>query len=490
MKNSLKTRKPQQLIFYLGILLLLNLIIFLPTLFEPTSYGDECIYLTLGQAFKKGLTFYKDIHDNKPPLLYLAAALANARLFSFRLISLFWNFSHVLLIFFLVEKITNKRKLSLLAGILFTLAGLLFESKIANGEVFMMMPATLAVYLIFDYPKKKSFFFGSALGFLFSLGFLFKVPLIFDFVGILFALYILTLDKLRLKNILKNLSQIKLWGMIFGFLFPIAISIIYYASKGAFTPYLRSALMQNVGYLASWQGSNQGLINRFILLTLGSIMLFVWRQKLNFHLRLFFSWFIFALFGALLSARPYPHYLFEILPSLTVLTVLAIEQKKFQATTLATIAYFFILASYLNFGFWRYPFWPDYKRDLLYLFKKIDYPTYLSLWGERTASDYQLANFIRERTDPEDRIFLWGDGSCVYSLSQRLPVGRYTVNYHIYDFNGFQETLEAIEKQQPRIIVKLKDESQEWPELDSLLLRDYRRLKYDDFSNQIFLRNK
>src|SRR3990172_7191171 len=73
----------------LGILALV-LILRIPSFFEPYFYGDEMIYMTLGQGVRQGLTLYKDIHDNKPPLLYLTAAISE-NLFWFKTILAFWN---------------------------------------------------------------------------------------------------------------------------------------------------------------------------------------------------------------------------------------------------------------------------------------------------------------------------------------------------------------------------------------------------------------
>ena len=52
---------------YWIILFLMFLILRIPSLFEPYWYGDEGIYLVLGQAIRKGVTLYSHIHDNKPP---------------------------------------------------------------------------------------------------------------------------------------------------------------------------------------------------------------------------------------------------------------------------------------------------------------------------------------------------------------------------------------------------------------------------------------
>ena len=68
-------------IFIAAIFLFLRL----PSLFEPYWYGDEGIYLVLGQGIRKGLTLYTQIHDNKPPTLYYLAAIGQT-VFGFRLL--------------------------------------------------------------------------------------------------------------------------------------------------------------------------------------------------------------------------------------------------------------------------------------------------------------------------------------------------------------------------------------------------------------------
>ena len=99
-----------------------------------------------------------------------------------------------------------------------------------------------------------------------------------------------------------------------------------------------------------------------------------------------------------------------------------------------------------------------------------------------------MAKFIRESTTPKERIFVWGgEAACIYALSQRLPPGRYTVNYHIYDFNGYQETLEAIKKNPPRLVIELKEEKRNWPELNQYLSHHYYRFLLPEIDDSLYL---
>ncbi|MBU2592161.1 MAG: glycosyltransferase family 39 protein [Patescibacteria group bacterium] len=479
----MKCKLDKQIVF----LLFLNLLLFLPSLFEPISYGDECIYLTLGQALRKGSVFYRDIHDNKPPLLYFLAAASFGRLSLLRAFNLVFNLFHLGLVYYLAKKLTKNRLASFFAGLSFTILYLLFEGKTANGEMFMMVPATLAVYLLLEDKKAKNFRKSCLIGCLFAIGFLFKIPLAFDFAGIIFAYYFLPLKKISLGNLRKVFGNRQLIGNLLGFSMPILASIVYYAAKGAFTPYVRSALLQNIGYLSSWQGSGSDLIIKFGLTAAIALIILVLRKSISKNFAFFGLWFVFALFGALLSGRPYPHYLIETVPSLSILIALAWSEKKFKNIAITTAAFGLLLTGYSYYRFWYYPILPYYKNFFLFVSGRISQKQYLSFWGEKTANDYRLARLIKEHTLPTEPVFIWGDGACAYAIADRLPTGKYTVNYHIFDFNGFEETLNSIKDKKPKVIVKLNGEKTVWPELNQLLFKDYRLFLYPEISDRVFL---
>ncbi len=467
--------------FKIFILIFIYILLFLPSLFEPISYGDECIYLTLGNAFRRGSVFYKDIHDNKPPLLYLTAALANGHLFWFRLISMAWNLIHLAIIYELVEKLTEKKWLPSLAGGLFIFGYLIFEGQIANGETFMIMPASPAVYLFWKNKEKLSRKLSLIIGLLFSLGFLYKIPVAFDFAGIVLAIFLLKPSLTRIK---------KLGFAVTGFAVPVILSIIYYSLNGAFTPYVRSALMQNIGYLSSWEGSNYSLYIRFAILIGLTLGLIKYRRKISSKFLFFSLWFIYGLFGALLSGRPYPHYLIEIVPSLIILIALTIDKPQFKNAAVTLTAFFLLIFSYFYFSFWWYPIVPYYKNFISYAVGKKTQQEYLNYWGDRTRNNYKTAKKIKELTTRKDRIFVWGEGSCLYALSRRLPPGRYTVNYHIYDFDGYNETAQAINEQKPKLIVKMDNADKNWPKLNQIISKDYYHLQIPEISDKVYVRRK
>ena len=76
----------------------------LPGLFEPNRYADEDIYLTIGRGLARGLVLYRDIFDNKTPLIYLIAMVAGNVMW-FRFILMVWNLVNVVLVWKLAEKL-------------------------------------------------------------------------------------------------------------------------------------------------------------------------------------------------------------------------------------------------------------------------------------------------------------------------------------------------------------------------------------------------
>src|SRR4030042_542709 len=259
----------------------------LPTLFEPHRYADEEIYLVLGQALRRGLVFYRDIHDNKPPLIYLLAALANGSVAYFRLILLAWNAVNVFLFNLLVKSIMPKNKTWPVGLITFLFAVLtslpLTEGNIVNGEIFMIMPATLGAYLLWRYRLKRPPLVFLLAGFSFSLAFLFKVPIIFDLIGI--GIFLAFGTAKTFKEKIGFFTSPGFCLLILGFITPILISIVYYYLQGAAQPYVKAALLQNVGYLSSWENKQtnpllnliySGLFQRTsILLALTLVLLLI-----------------------------------------------------------------------------------------------------------------------------------------------------------------------------------------------------------------------
>lgn len=441
------------------VLLFLVLILRLPSLFEPLWYGDEGIYLTLGQSIRQGQTLYLDIHDNKPPLLYWLAALAGS-VFWFRFILLVWMMGTTVAFYRLAQKFFKSIKITLFLTSLFVLLTSLpiFEGTITNAEHFFIGLVILGVYFFLE---KKLWWSGLFMG----LAFLFKSPPLFDWLALLlfsfFSVFKIPLKKEKIGAWIKEV-----FPLLLGFLAPTLLVVLFYALKrGALPFYLDSVWRQNLPYLSSWGGqekagfwSNQLLWRGVILMIILAGVFF----KRKFFLKkkpflLVFLWLILAVFGAFLSSRPYPHYLLQVVaPLLLILGFLIsfIGQKKLRGYFwVGLIPVGLLVAGFSFYRFYTYPVWGYYQNWGQFVLGKKSQEAYFNWFDDRTWRNYQTADFINQVLPPGEKIFVWGDEPNLYALSRRLPVGRYTVAYHIRDLDRYREVLTALEKKPPKIII-------------------------------------
>jgi len=464
--------------YWLAFVFILAFFLRLPSLFEPFTYGDEGIYLTLGQAMRKGAVFYRDIHDNKPPLLYFLAAFAE-NFFNYRLLLFVWSLATIYFFSKLSRLLFGKNNLAVfLSTSIFTIASSvrLFEGNIANAENFLIGTSLIGFYLFLTAKKNSQYFLA---GFLFSLSALFKIPGAFDFAAA-FALGLLLFISQKEKNYKLYARRSTLFTL--GFLLPIALTFLYYACQNAFWQYLTAAFFQNFPYLASWLpdkpqavGLPLPLLSRVLATFLVFAFLFFLRKRLSVATKLTLLWFSFSLFAALLSSRPYPHYLLQIVPPFALAFGLLFAKNKEKVVPALTIVVFTFC--FHTFHFWRYPTNTYYQNFYTYALGLKSKNDYFAYFGKDAQSLYQTAAYIKTHTNPEESIFIWTNQPSLYPLSERSPVGRYAAAYHIIDFNGYEDTLVALKASPPRYLIWFLSVKQPFPALEALVENEYFKVK-------------
>lgn len=437
----------------------------LPSLFEPYWYGDEGIYQTMATAMNNGSLLYRDIWDNKPPLLYILYALFNGDQFSLRLVSLLFGLLSVIVFFFMSRKIFTNRASTYTATALFALLFALpiFEGNIANAENFMLLPILTAGFLILRYlnkPSKKGLWYA---GIFLSLAFLIKIVAIFDFVA--FGLFLLITQYQHTENVMKEIR--KFLPLLYGFFFPILTTILFFAANNTLGAYISAAFAQNIGYVGYGNAFliPQGLLYVKIILLLVLIgFLFFHRKKIPAGALLVYLWLSFSLFNAFFSQRPYTHYILVLLPSVCLFIGLVLSPLSARIVHIGRRAFPLrlihgVLLLLVVFLIWKN--FDIYKKNLSYYQNflafvngKKDLSSYQTFFDSDMPRAYEVAQFLKMHTKKNTIVFIWGNPAQVYKMSETLPPGRYTVAYHITGSKeSMEETAKAITVKKPKFIV-------------------------------------
>jgi len=389
---------------FIVILLFAVFLLRIPSLFEPYWYGDETIYLTLGLAIKKGLLLYRDIFDNKTPLIYLVAALANGTLFWFKFILTLSVLATIFLFYQLSQKFFTNSPLSVyMATFAFALMTTfrLFEGNIANAEIFILLPTLLGFYLLSPVlltakPHSPSPAKAIAVGTIFGLGFLFKVTALFDFL-VLIAFFLFFKEKRKIINLGKKEIFLSL-----GYLVPIFITGLFFLLKGSFAVFFKSCFLQTMGYLSSWKtGSHTLSLNSLLKTDLGInvflvvlFFLFLWllKRKISQFSVLLIVWVLLSLFGSSLSGRPYPHYLMQTVPAFALVIGLFFTQKR-ENILVSSLLIFLLGLTAIRYRYWGYNSLTYYQNFFNFMTKKIDKTAYFSYFNSKTPEIYQLRKF-------------------------------------------------------------------------------------------------
>lgn len=501
------------------LLLLLGLVLRLPNITEPYWYGDEGIYLTIGTALNHGRMLYSEIIDHKTPLIYLLA-MVQQQLY-FRLLLIGWMLASTACFYALAYQLFKRRLSTALATLFFVLSTTLpwFEGNIPNGELFVMGFILLGAVVLIKTNFFKRTITGTlplqgksahgtlfASGVIFGLAILTKVPALFD-VAAFFVLGVIPLVRglsflpTKIKKTTTLLKQIsgEMFNIVAGVLTALGGSILYFAVVGSLDAYLEYGLLYNFRYAGSWALPFESpllvfafsLLGKFLLAALLILAILGLRQWIKAREQFSLCWLVLALFASLLSNRPYPHYFLQLMPPLALLfgsiVQMVLTRKQTPLRSLAPVIGSMLVVLGVTTGaltllkVGRYPVVSYYQNWLGLLQGSLSPAEYRSRFNYLMADNYRAAEILK--TAENNTIFIWGTNPVLYALSETIPTGRFTVSFHIKDFDAYDETLASIVAQEPEYVVVMNDERDSFPALNQLLVQHYHEnSSFDHFS--------
>jgi len=317
----------------------------------------------------------------------------------------------------------------------------------------MLLPIIGAAYLtlsFFEEKRRKNLIYA---GFLLSIATITKIVAIFDFAA--FMAFILFSSRVIFSN--QNARRfIDFFLSTISLLF---VCFFVFLVLGIPKEFISAVFLQNVSYVGEQNRfifPMGALVIKTILLSVGLLIIFLNRKRMSKTSLFIYLWLIFSLYNAFFSERPYIHYSLVILPVFSLLIGQLFEKTRLHVLNVVVIG---IICCFAYFHFQIYlRSVPYYNNYLKFITNKERIVEYEGFFDRNTPRDYDIASFIRMNIKGNESVFLWSDSAQIYALSNRLPIGKYVVAYHITFYkNADTITKQEIDKEQPKYIIQTID---------------------------------
>jgi hypothetical protein len=389
---------------------------------DPPWVNDEGTYFAVAQAMNHGYALYRDIWENKPPVLYLGYAEVyhwlGPSLLAVRVAAAVAVVVTVALVASLAHRYVPHRwaVTALLAGLLLGVPFL--EGTTANAEVFLVVWTSLGVLLALRGALPWA-------GLCMAIAVGIKAVAAFDAVAL--GLY-LVFQRRAVTDSIRIVAPYVL------FLAAGLGSIAVLCSlAGILRPMLADAVLYDLGYVGR---ANGGGIPWLALLKAGVLLLLtVPLVRRPFP----FLWLLWAAAGALVSGRFFGHYALQAVPPLCLVAGMALDRRPFKSVPSRTLqwalpACFVLMAGLAALAGWsmsaagdnsilarRLQWYPNFIR---YTLGTESYATYRGQVDDHVNRNIRVAAAVRSL--PPGKLLVWGNTPWIYVLSGRLPATPYT----------------------------------------------------------------
>jgi len=431
---------------------------------------DEGEFAYIGKLILEGIPPYSEAANMKLPGTYYMYALIML-LFGQTTIGIhiglmLINLISIVLLHRLAEKITNPFAAIFAAA---TFAILSLNSSVlgfaAHATHFIALPAIIGTILLHNAisGRKRIYFFYS--GLMFGLAFLMKQPGVFF---ILFALLVINWNVIRgrgfnLPDQIKQNSLLMLGGLI-----PFLLVIIYIYLASDFEKFTFWIFQYSFSYgesiayseaISNFSRSVVYVMGGFFIIwftALAGLGIVLWRGS-ALNNKAFIGLFAVCSFMTILPGLHFrPHYYIALLPATSILVGITVDhfrkisEPRFilpQIGLLLTIL-LFLLSITVGLGIGKDYFFTAEPRQLSRkIYEIAPFP-----------ESEQIAKEIAARTNPEDKIFVFGNEPQIYFHANRRSATSFMYLYplmetHDYNLKMQKEMIEEIEEAKPEIIV-------------------------------------
>jgi len=428
--------------------------------FEP----DEGVYGTIARGWLHGAIPYRDLWDNKGPLLFLwyAASFAwlGENVIAPRVLAGMAAGLSVPFVWATARTLFGRREAALAAG-LFALSFVnLYIQVTANAEVFMLLPLTAGLWALAMGARGGRLWWFLAAGVLTSLAMFTRQSALWAFVGYgawLGALFIRSPEER--PRLAKAAASLGIGGALGA-----APFVVYFAAHGALYDLWHAMFVFNwfradetpsyMKLLPPLFGNPVPLVGGLVFWALAAVG--VWRLLLRGDRAawLVVSFLAFSEAAAQMMGRLFPHYSVQLLPGAALagaFGLLYVWERWQEGRRLP--AAFVVATAGVTVGAAAFLYSQPTAADRF----EVQY------WYRDNAQDAivapQIAAVVEEMTRPGDYIYEWGKESEIYFLADRQPASRwlhkraYKVDKSIID-----EVIDDLEEKRPALILLTLEE--------------------------------
>lgn len=445
---------------FLLLLCLLPILLYLPAMGSPFE-RDEGAYATIAQGILDGKVPYRDLFDNKPPLIYgwysLSFLVFGESVWAPRIVAAVL-LSLTTLAVFGQAKLVMPRGVAYTAAAVFALStGLPWVALHANTEAYMLLPlvtSLIAFTLGLRSGKLGWFLLCGALG---GLAVMTKQVAVWNVVALAVVAASWRVSEDRNLGTRLRPAMCVLGGAVAA----VGVVMLPFVINGSADDLLYANLSYNwlyVGALSMAErllNAGYGLLLFFgvaaPVIVAGVIGLFaIWRQRRRQAYYAVAAWAIGSAVGVATGGRFFPHYFLHLLPALAILSAVVfydVWHRRGAAFVSKPVLLVAVALVVISAG----------TNAVLYVVpRQAEHVVAASVYHQKQWEEHgdELGDFIQRRTRPGDTIFNLGRESYLYFYADRQPPGRYFYDWAVnYDDRNLAEVLVDLRATRPEYII-------------------------------------
>lgn len=445
---------------FLLILCLLPILLFLPAMGAPFE-RDEGAYATIAQGVLDGKVPYRDLFDNKPPLIYgwyaVSFAVFGESVWAPRIVASVL-LSLTTLAVFGQAKLVMPRGVAYTAAAVFALStGLPWVALHANTEAYMLLPLVTSLVAFTLGVRSGRLWWFVACGVLGGLAVMTKQVAMWNLIALA-----VVAASWRPPESDSFLVRLRPALCIFaGAAGAIALVMLPFLLNGSAGDLVYANLSYNwlyVGAISMAQRlANAGYGSLLFfgvaapVIVAGLIgLLTVWRERRHKMSYAFAAWAVGSAVGVATGGRFFPHYFLHLLPALAILSAVVFYESwqrggpsTVSKPVLAVAVALVVISAGTNAVLYAFP-------------RQAEHVVAQSVYHQKEWEEHgdELGAFIKRRTEPGDTIFNLGRESYVYFYADRQPPGRYFYDWAVnYDERNLVELLVDLRAARPKYVI-------------------------------------